>query len=523
MISKSMAALVMGSLVFSASTACAQIVNTTEGHVSGSTVGGSSSWLGIPYASPPIGDLRWRPPQAPQAWWGVRPAHQFSPACMQSGVSMPGEPMPTIDEDCLYLNLWGPRDGRRNLPVMVWIHGGGYTNGSSALPLYWGDSLARRGVIVVTLNYRLGALGFLAHPELTAEAGTSGNYALMDQIAALKWVRSNISAFGGDPGNVTVFGQSAGAMAISMLMASPQAEGLFHRAIAQSGGAFEPVELAPGYLLVNAEQDGVAFAEAVGAASLAELRALPAERLLQSAGAISHPVIEPALMPRSPYEAYVSGAFMDIPLIVGANAEEATSLIDVSAVTAENFAADIRRSWGTLPPPLIEAYAFTDDVEAREARLMFDRDLRFGWNMWAWARLHAQHGSNPVFYYRFSHQPPFPAASAREGWGAAHFAELWYMFDHLNQEDWTWTESDRRLADTMASYWVNFASRGDPNDPDLPRWPAFETATGGDMLELKSEPSVISAPADPQLPVFDAIYDAVRGHPFSSPPRTRAE
>lgn len=518
MISKSIAALVMCSLVFSASLASAQTVRTTEGRVGGSRAGDVSAWLGVPYASPPVGDLRWRPPQAPQAWSGVRPAHHFAPACMQSGVSMPGEPAPAIDEDCLYLNVWAPRDGRRDLPVMVWIHGGGYTNGSPALPLYWGDSLARRGVIVVTLNYRLGALGFLAHPELTAEAGTSGNYGLMDQIAALEWVRSNISAFGGDPGDITIFGQSAGAMAISMLMASPQAEGLFHRAIAQSGGAFEPVELAPGYLLVNAEQDGLAFAEALGAASLAELRALPADQLLQSAGAISHPVIEPAVLPRSPYEAYVSGAFMDIPLIIGSNADEATSLIDVSAVTAGNFAADVQRAWGAIPPPLVEAYAFADDAEARQARLMFDRDLRFGWNMWAWARLHARHGAHPVYYYRFSHQPPFPAGSVREGWAAAHFAELWYMFDHLDQEDWDWTESDRRLADRMSSYWVNFASHGDPNDPALPPWPAFDPATGGHVLELKSEPGLITAPADPQLRVFDAVYDAVRGRPFGAGP-----
>ncbi len=436
---------------------------------------------------------------------------------------MPGEPPPETAEDCLYLNVWAPRAstrGRARLPVMVWIHGGGYTNGATALPLYWGDRLARRDVVVVTLSYRLGALGFLAHPELSAESGaaTSGNYGLMDQIAALEWVNRNISAFGGDPDNVTLFGQSAGAMSISLLVASPRAHGLFDRAIAQSGGVFEPIEIAPNYLLVNAERDGVAFAEALGAMSLADLRALPAEHLLWRAERVSHPVIEPAVLPRTPYDAYVSGAFNDVPLIVGSNAEEARSLIDVRAVTAESFNSDIQRAWGSLPPPLLAAYPFTADAEARQARLMFDRDLRFGWDMWAWARLHARMSSHSVFYYRFSQRPPFPTGDVREEWGAAHFAELWYMFDHLDQEDWSWSTGDRRLADTMARYWVNFASSGNPNAPALPDWPAFQI-NEANILDLNDEATIITAPADPQLPVFDAVYDAVRGASFGTTER----
>lgn len=492
--------------------ASAEDVLTSEGMVRGTEAGGVNAWLGIPFAAPPVGKLRWRPPQRPAAWHGVRATLSFAPACPQAGVSMPGEPAPPTDEDCLYLNVWASRDGPQKRPVMVWIHGGGYTNGATSLPLYWGDSLARRGAVVVTLSYRLGALGFLSHPELSSESGaaTSGNYGLMDQIAALEWVKRNISAFGGDPGTITLFGQSAGAMSISLLMASPRARGLFHRAIAQSGGVFEPLELAPHYQLAKAELDGVQFARQLGAGSIAELRALPVDRLIDGAGHVSHPVIEPTILPRSPYDAYVSGSMADIPLIVGSNAEEARSLIDVSAVTAQTLAGDIRRAWGELPQPLIDAYPFKDDAEARQARLMFDRDLRFGWDMWAWARLHAKLSKHSVYYYRFSHRPPFPAGTERANWGAGHFAELWYMFDHLDQENYPWSADDRRLADTMAGYWVNFARRGDPNGDALPSWTPFAAGAGG-LLELKDRPEMIAAPADPQLRVFDGVYDAIRG------------
>jgi para-nitrobenzyl esterase len=436
---------------------------------------------------------------------------------MQTGVSMPGEAPPQVSEDCLYLNVWtGVRRHGARAPVMVWIHGGGYTNGSAAMPLYWGDRLARRGVIVVSFGYRLGPFGYLAHPELSAESGhgSSGNYALMDQIAALQWVQDNIEAFGGDPDNVTIFGQSAGAMSVSLLMASPRAAGLFDRAIGQSGGVFEPLQLAPQYQLAQAETDGVAYGQSVGAASLAELRWLPADRLLQGqSGRVSHPVVEPNMLPLSPYEAYVSGRQNDVPILVGSNAEEANALVDLSRVRAATFAEDLARAWGPLPPQLGAAYVFSDDEGARRARADFERDLRFGWDMWAWARLQAANSREPVFYYRFAKRAPFPSGSVREGWGASHFAELWYMFDHQGQEPWDWTEADRRLADTMSRYWVNFARSGNPNGRDLPDWPAFH-GHGGPVLVLDDSIAVAAAPVDPQLIVFDAVYDAVRGSPF---------
>ena len=496
-------------------------VAVASGRIAGTAGNGVVSYLGIPFAAPPVGDLRWRPPQPVAHWDGVSQATAFAPACLQTGVSMPGEAPPITSEDCLYLNVWSPvaRSGER-LPVIVWIHGGGWTNGATAMPLYSGGRLAKRGVVFVSVAYRLGPLGFLAHPELSAESGVgaSGNFGVMDQIAALTWVRDNIAAFGGDPARVTIAGQSAGAMSVSLLMSSPQAAGLFQRAIGQSGGVFEPLQLAPGYLLANAETDGVAYARSVGASTLAELRALPADKLLGGqAGSVSHPVIEPRVLPRSPYEAYVAGLWNDVPVLVGSNAEEGNSLADLAPVTAANFGSELKRVWGDLPSPLTTAYPYATDGEAKAARSAFERDLRFGWDMWAWARLQAEFGKAPAYSYRFDHAPPFPVGSVREHWGAAHFAELWYMFDSLPPQDAAWTEADRKLADRMASYWVNFARNGDPNGSGLPRWPAF-TAAMGETLVLGDHVRVVDAPVDPQLRVFDGVYDAVRGSPFGTPP-----
>ena len=512
-----LAALASGLAVFGG-LAQARPVMTDAGAVEGARAGGVSVFKGMAFAQPPIGDLRWREPRPPMAWRGVRKADAFAPACMQKGVSMPGETPSAVSEDCLHLNIWTPaaRNGA-GLPVIVWIHGGGYANGSASMPLYWGDRLALRGVVVVTVAYRLGPLGFLAHPELTRESGrgASGNYGLMDQIAALEWVRRNIAAFGGDPARVTIAGQSAGAMSVSMLMASPRAAGLFQGAIAQSGGLFEPVQLAPSYQLANAERDGAAYGASVGAGSLAELRALPAARLLEGqAGAVTHPVIEPYVLPRSPYDAFVAGRQNDVPILIGSNAEEARSLVDLRPVTAAGFEAGIEKSFGPLPPPLMAAYPHGDNVSAKQARADLERDLRFGWDMWAWARLQDGHGRSPAYAYYFTQRAPFPAGSVYDGWGASHFAELWYMSDHLNQAPWAWSADDRRLADVMAGYWVNFARTGNPNGDGLPIWPTFH---GGNVMRLGAPIGVEGVANLDRLRVFDAVYDSVRGRPFGTP------
>ena len=503
-------------LTAAAGSAVAQEAHTASGRLMGSSDAGTTRYLGVPYSRPPVGDLRWRDPQPVEAWTGLLDATRFAPACPQTGVSMPGEPPSPTNEDCLYLNIWTPdTTGGKNgqsWPVIVWVPGGGLINGSTSIPLYDGAALARRGVIVVTVAYRLGVLGFLAHPELTAESGMggSGNYGVMDQIAALEWVRANIAAFGGDPERVTVAGQSAGATSVSILMASPRARGLFQRAIGQSGGLFEPLALAPRYLLGNAEADGLAYGAALGAPTLAQLRGLPVERFLGGRGdVVVHPVIEPRVLPEPPYEVFIAGRHNDVPLLVGFNAEEARSLTDLSEVTALNFHEQLTARWGALPPALLEPYAFATDAEAREARADFERDLRFGWDIRAWARLAASHGQAPVHAYYFSRRPPYLEGSVQQAWGAGHFAELWYMFDHLDQQPWPWTEADRRLADAMAGYWAAFARGGDPNGGGRPDWPAFVAAEEGVlMLDEDIEPGVL--PNNAALDVFDGVYESIR-------------
>ena len=487
------------------------VVGVESGRIAGTRENGLNVYRGVPYAAPPLGDLRWRPPQPAPASEDVREAVGFAPACIQSGVSMPGEILPATSEDCLYLNIWAPANAR-DVPVLVWIHGGAYRNGSASMPLYWGDELARHGIVVVSVAYRLGPLGFLAHPELSAEneSASSGNYGLLDQIAALHWVRRNIAAFGGDPEAVTIAGQSSGATSVNLLMVSPAARNLFHRAIGQSGGMFEPLELAPGYALQNAEREGVAYAQELGASSLVELRALPAQRLLEARPRSGwHPVVDQAILPRAPYDVFAAGEQNRAVLLVGYNADEAASLADLSGVRAETYAEDITRAWGQLPAPLIDAYAHATDTEARAARSGLERDLRFGWNITTWARLAAGSGDEPVYLYYFTHEPPFPAGSPYAGWGAAHFAELWYMTGHLEKEAWALSAADRRLALHMTGYWVNFVKTGDPNQSTLTPWPEF-SASGEQALYLGLEIQAGPTPNAEPLAVFDAVYEQVR-------------
>ena len=512
--------IVLGAAVLAA-TGAMGAVRTDSGLTQGVSKSGLTVYKGLPFAAPPVGALRWREPQPAARWSGVRLADTFAPACMQSGVSMPGEAPPSVSEDCLYLNVWTPprRRAAAPLPVLVWIYGGGFSNGSASMPLYWGDRLARKGIVVVTIAYRLGPFGFLAHPELTAESPhhSSGNYGLMDQIAALQWVRRNIRAFGGDPGRVTIAGQSAGAACVSILMASPPARGLFQRAIGESGGLFEPMALAPGYLLANAERDGVAFATSRGAKSVAALRALSAATILSGGPDVaSHPVVEPYLLPASPYEVLAAGRQAPVSVLAGSNADEARSLItDLNTVTAANFEAGIAARWGVLPPQLLAPFPHATDAQARAARLGFERNLRFAWDDWTWARLVAGESGASVYYYHFTHAPPFPKGSVYEGWGPSHFAELWYVFDHLDQQSaWAWTAADRRLASDMSSYWANFVRTGNPNGPGLPAWPRFEGGDGG-VVQL-DEPILPGRVANlDSLSAFDAVYSQVRGRPLN--------
>src|SRR3990167_3982055 len=301
----------------------AEPIAIDSGQIEGSQLGTRRVFKGIPYAAPPVGPLRWRPPQPAPSWRGVRKAISHSFACPQLESYPPGGPQEPTSEDCLTLNVWAPAtQGAGKLPVMVWIHGGGLISGSGSLPQYAGDQLAARGVVVVTINYRLGVLGFLAHPELNRESphGGSGNYGLLDQIAALKWVNRNIAAFGGDPDQVTIFGQSSGSFSVSMLVSSPLATGLFRRAIGQSGAVFEPVELDPLFTPNGAAEAGARFASKAGAKSLADLRRIPVASLLKYR---FNPQfnIDGYVLPVSPHDAYAEGKQNNVDLLVGANAK----------------------------------------------------------------------------------------------------------------------------------------------------------------------------------------------------------
>lgn len=323
----------------------AQVIETTAGQVRGVQEGAVAIYKGIPYAKPPVGELRWRAPQPPMPWSGIRSADRFPPACPQHGSYPRDAPPETASEDCLYLNVWKPLDAaEEKLPVMLWIHGGNLRNGSASIPLYNGDQLARHGVIVVTANYRLGVLGFLAHPELTKEAGhqSSGNYGLMDQIATLAWIQRNISAFGGDPDNVTVFGQSSGSISISALISSPLAKGLFHRAIGQSGGLFEPMEFANNLKLEGAEMAGQSFMVRADTNSLEALRSKSVSELLEVPFS-ANIIVDGYVLPQTPFNTHHRKEHNRIPVLIGYNADEGQEFIADRTITTTNFTEELER------------------------------------------------------------------------------------------------------------------------------------------------------------------------------------
>ena len=463
-------------------------VPTESGLVEGIPDGVLTVYKSIPYAVPPVGELRWRAPQRAQKWSDVRRANKFGPICMQGGASVPGAAEEPVSEDCLTLSIWTPaKSSDDRLPVMVWIPGGGFTQESASMPLYWGDMLARRGVLVVTINYRVGVFGFLAHPELTRESlnHSSGNYGLLDQIAALVWIQRNIAAFGGDPARVTIWGQSAGSMCVNLLMASPLARGLFQRAIGESGGFFVPPAATGSverWFLAGTEKEGAKFAAAAGASSLEALRNLsPADVLKAGDAGTTHPIMDGYVLTEEPYDTFTAGRQNDASLLVGSNADEAKPMVASKDVKRASFSQDVSKDFGSevlagLAQEYLKIYPATTDSEARETRARFERDLRFGWDGWTWARMQSKTGRAKVFYYYFAHLPPYPQGSPFAAWGAGHWSELPYVFDHLSQSQWAWSDADRALSNTMATYWTNFAKTGDPNGKGVPGWPSFTIA-----------------------------------------------
>ena len=495
------------------------VVRIQEGRLAGITTpdGAVRVFKGIPYAEPPVGALRWRPPRPPAAWDGVRRADSYGPVAPQPPVAAqslyhPGrEPQ---SEDCLYVNVWTAAAEGDRRPVLVWFHMGAYlfgsgTAGAGPRSMYDGEQLARAGAVVVTLNHRLGRLGFLAHPELTAESehGASGNYGLMDHVAALEWVRGNIAAFGGDPDRVTIFGLSAGSHTVSDLMASPLARGLFHRAIGQSGGAFGPAGETCGVNdliqdLPAGERTGVRLAEALGVRSLEALRSLSPERLMavplpsdeparwsmnlgperfgRGAFESGYPVVDGYVLPAEVSEVFAAGEQHDVPLITGSVANESSGVPGIG--TLDDYLIDSHEEYGDLADRFLELYPASTDAEAYRASAASNGDRIFAAQNWAWARSHGHTATSPTFLYHWSRVPPIPEGLrfSEPDPGAFHSAEVPYVFRHIGHpghgRDWDWQEADERMSRAISGYWLTFAETGDPNRADLPEWPAFREA-----------------------------------------------
>ena len=436
-------------------------------------------YRGIPYAAPPVGTLRWRSPQPVVPWEGVKAADHFSQVCMQPATDTEGnawrEGLVPMSEDCLYLNVWTPaQSAAEKLPVMVFIHGGGNTRGAASENQYDGAYLAKKGVVFVSFNYRMNVFGFLAHPELTTESGhhSSGNYALLDQIAALQWIQRNIAAFGGDPNTVMIFGHSAGASNVCSLMASPLAKGLFHRALAQSGN-----NLSNRTTLAEAESGGLKFAEALHASSIDELRRKPAEEILSAPRTRMGAIIDGWVLPEDVYSIFAAGKQNDVPLIVGTVADDAAGPSS-AAVTAAEAQANAKKTFQDLADKYLSLYPARTDAEAAKSAHAFRTNSALA-NARSWVRLEAKTAKSKVYWYYFTHVSPMPEGLMWGGrparsWGAYHGSEIVYIFNAFPFEDWPWRPADLKLGDTVSSIWVNFVKTGSPNAPGLPEWPAFD-------------------------------------------------
>ncbi len=446
-------------------------VKTESGLVSGA-VGRDASitvFKGIPFAEPPVGSLRWAPPRPPRSWQGVRQADHFSDGCAQI--------FPKLDfaktEDCLYLNVWTPAaSASAGLPVFVWIHGGGFRVGSGREPLFDGEDLAKKGLVVVTLNYRLGIIGFFSHPDLTKESDhhASGDYGLLDQLAALQWIHRNIGAFGGDPKKVTIFGQSAGASSVNALVASPLAKGLFRAAISDSGGVGSSFGQSGMQSLEDAEKVGVKFAESFGAGSLAQLRALSADRLLQ-AGTIVGPNVDGWFLPESVGSLFESGKENRVPMLLGSNSDEGQHIIR-SALSAGDYVQRAHTDYGKEAERFLVFYPGDSDKNAKVSQQVqiADRAALAERNLAG----NVVHGGSKAFLYYFSYvdtggynaEPPTLGLTL----GADHGAELPYVFGLLNRWKTAVPESDFKMQSIVMSYWTNFAKTLDPNGVGLPIW-----------------------------------------------------
>ncbi len=474
-------AIVLAGVVFAATPVLAEappVVNAPAGSVRGAASGEVVSFRGIPYARAPVGNLRWRAPQALQRWRGIRDVGAFGAACMQP--ASPFFQYPATSEDCLFLNIWAPKSAR-NAPVLFWIHGGSLINGAGSDVIYDGASFAARGIIVVSINYRLGPLGWLAHPELSAESRrrVSGNYGLMDQIAALRWVRRNIGAFGGDARNVTIAGQSAGALSVTLLMAAPDARGLFRRAIAQSPYLITMPELRNSTYAdwPDAETVGVSFAAALGAADIGALRALSGQAIIDGtarSGYFPLATVDGRLLRRQLIEVFDRAEQARVPILTGFNEGEIRSLrflLPPPPTDAAAYTREIRARYGDLADAFLERYPATD-IQA--AMLATTRDAMYGWSAERLARRQTAAGA-PSFLYYFDHA--YPVAD-EAGLHAFHGAEIPFIFGTRAAVPGYWpavpeSEQEQRLSNAMLSYWAEFARAGAPQASGEEVWQPY--------------------------------------------------
>jgi para-nitrobenzyl esterase len=490
-------------------------VKTEQGKIHGKTIndGKVKAFLGLPYAAPPVGGLRWKAPQPPLPWKGERDATRFGAHCVQSRIwdditfQDSGE-----SEDCLFLNVYAPAGATAHskLPVMFWIHGGGYKAGSGSEPRHNGDFLPLKGVVLVTINYRLGAFGFLATADLAREAnGAAGNYGLLDMVAALHWVKANIASFGGDSGNVTIFGESVGASAVVALMASPAARGLFHKAIGESVGALESGLLSQDSL-EEREQHDAAWVESLSVKSLAELRALSAARILEAAsvtGALRFsPVVDGRLLTEPIAAVYAAGRQAHVPLLAGWNRDENTSL--ATDMTPAKWRAYAAENFGARAPEFLSLYPGKTDEQAWRSAADYGSDVFIGFHTWKWLEDQTNTGESPTWRYHLE----LAALPSKYHPDVAvfHSDDIEYVFGTLDTRPGeTIRPEDRRLSEQMMTYWTNFAKSGDPNGPGLPLWPRY--STDHSLIHLDS---AITAGPDLLRPRYEFLLKGMPPYPF---------
>jgi para-nitrobenzyl esterase len=505
-------------------------VKTDKGKVEGAYTADQKvrAFKGIPFAAPPVGDLRWREPRPATKWKGLKAAKDFGSHCIQSETypdMIFHDPGPS--EDCLTLNVWTPADAKKgSLPVMVWIYGGGFAGGGTSEARQDGQFLAHRNVVVVSMNYRLGIFGFFAHPELTAESPhhASGNYGLMDQATAIAWVKKNIAGFGGDPKNITIFGESAGSTSVSAQMASPLTRDLIAKAIGESGSAF----VGPGSPTPSreaSEKAGAAFAEnALHVKTLAELRKVPANDLLKAATDLANhvrfrPNIDGYFMPEAPASIYAAGKQAHIPMMAGWNAGEgrATVLNAKQKPTVASFGEQAQKDFGGDAEKFLAAYHASTDDELQQVASDYAGDRFIAYATWRWLEAQVATGGAPVYRYFLDLGSPGDKFHT-VAMGAFHSDDIEYVFGTLDsRQDAVWRPEDRKLSDQMQQYWTNFARTGDPNGGDLPKWPTYNAAGNWMVMHLNADSHAKPDGYRERYVFLDSVWgkpkgDSVAGH-----------